>query len=315
MVPKPGHRSSRSHGANKLSNDQPANHRRAARWSTSAPLVAVSRATPAMGRLTPRCGEDGFVLLIVLWTLGILSLLIISLVAGARQETKLAITLRAEVVDRAAADAMLSEVILDVLRGSPLPSGPWRVGAVAVGVRLEDLSGRMNPNFASATMMEALLLRLGAPPGSAQNLAAAIVDWRTPGLKPSPHGAKAPEYRLAGLAYGPPGRPFENLDEMGFVLGMTPQLLAAMKPHLTLWSTGDPDPAFADAVVLTALRAAGVPPFPSGSSVARVIAITAIASQPDAPRVVRRAVVRFGFSPDGRAWRILAWDGGEAVPE
>jgi general secretion pathway protein K len=258
--------------------------------------------------------ERGFALLIVLWTISILALLLTTLLANARQEARLTTTLRAEAVDRAAADAVLSEMILDVLRPSPIPRGLWRFGAVNVSVRLEDLSGRMNPNIASPMMLEALLARLGVPPQAAQTLAAAIVDWRTPGQKLTPHGAKAPDYRAAGLTYGPPGRPFENLDEIGFVLGMTPAVLVALKPHLTLWATSDPDPAFADGVVLTALRAAGVPPVAGNSNIARVIAMTAVASQPDAPRVVRRAVVRFGYSPDGR-WRILAWDDAEDEAE
>jgi general secretion pathway protein K len=224
----------------------------------------------------------------------------------------LATTLRAEAVDRAAADAVLSAAIVEEQGSGAITQGPRRFGTVIVDVRLEDLSGRINPNFASARMLQALLLGLGVPPQAAQNLAAAIVDWRTPGLTPSPHGAKAAQYRAAGLTYGPPGRPFANLDELGFVLGMNTALLTAMKPHLTLWSTSDPDPGFADAVVLTALRAAGAPPFAARSNIARVIAITAIASQPDAPQVVRGAVVRFGYSPDGRGWRVLTWDGGEA---
>ena len=169
----------------------------------------------------------------------------------------------------------------------------------------------MNPNIASVVMLQALLLRVGTPPQTAQYLAAAVVDWRTPGLSPSPHGAKAAEYRAAGMTYGPPGRPFENLDELGSVLGMTPPLLTALKPHLTLWSTSDPDPASADAAVLGALRLSGVPPVAAPSTEARVIAFTATATGPGAPSVIRHAVVRFGFSPDGRGWRVLAWDDGE----
>ena len=263
-------------------------------------------------------GDRGFALLIVLWTIGILALLTTMLLASARQEARLTITLRAEAVDRAAADAVLSEVILDVLRSHPISGalalGPRRVGVVHVSVGLEDLSGRINPNLTSAVVLRALLFRLGVPPEAAQTLAAAIVDWRTPRPKTSPD-AKAAAYRAAGLTYGPPGRPFENLDEIGFVLGMNPALLAALKPHLTLWSTSGPNPALADAVVLTALRAAGVPASARSSTMVRVIAMTAVASQPDAPRVVRRAVVRFGSSPDGRGWRVLAWDSGEDEPE
>jgi len=267
-----------------------------------------------MSRVAAGKGQRGFALIIVLWAVGILALLVISLVSDASREARLTTTLRGQAVARAAADAVLSEVILEVLRSDTVVLTPRRFGAVQVAVGLVDLSGRINPNFAPARMLQALLLRLGVVPRAAEYLAAAIVDWRTPGLHASPHGAKAAEYRAAGMTYGPPGRPFENLDELGYVLGMTPGLLAALQPHLTLWSTGDPDAASADAAVLDALRVAGVPPVAANSTEARVIAITATATLADAPEVARRAVVRFGYSPDGRGWRMLAWDDGEPKP-
>src|SRR5258708_1084906 len=93
-----------------------------------------------------------------------------------------------------------------------------------------------------------------SPPPAWGILAAAIVEWRTAGQMARTHGAKAADYRAAGMTCGPPGRPFENLEELGYVLGMNPMLLAAMKPHMTLWSTVDADPTFADALVLGALR-------------------------------------------------------------
>jgi general secretion pathway protein K len=259
-------------------------------------------------------GQKGFALIIVLWTVGILALLVSFLVTSASREARLTATLRGQAVARAAADAVLSRTILEVLRMGATAPRPRRFGDARVLVSLVDFSGRVNPNIASASMIRALLVQLGVPTRAAENLAAAIVDWRTPGLAPSPHGAKTPEYRAAGMTYGPPGRPFENLDELGYVIGMNPALLAAMRPHLTLWSTSDPDPASADALVLGALRAAGAPPMAAASTEARVIAITAAATLPDAPRVTRRAVVRFGYSPDGRGWRILAWDDGEPEP-
>ncbi len=261
-----------------------------------------------------RAGQRGFVLLIVLWTIALLALLVTGLVGNASREARLTTTLRADAVGRAAADAVLSEVMMEVLRSGEATPGPRRFGKVRVGVSLLDYSGRINPNLASVTMLQALLAGLGVAPQRAEHLAAAIVDWRSPGQTASPHGAKAAEYRAAGISYGPPGRPFENLDELGYVLGMTPVILTALKPHLTVWSTTDPDPAFADAVVLSALRVAGVPPTAAASNEARVIAITATAAQPDAPRVTRRAVVRFGYSPDGRGWRVLAWDDGTDEP-
>jgi general secretion pathway protein K len=257
--------------------------------------------------------QRGFALIVVLWTIVILALLVSSLVGSASREAKLSAALRDLAAGRAAADAVLAEAVVDVLRSGAAPA-VRRFGAARVDIGVLDLSGRMNPNLASAVMLQALLIGLGAEPRAAESLAAAIVDWRTPGLSPSPHGAKAAAYRAAGMAYGPPGRPFENLDELGYVLGMNPALLAALKPHLTLWSTSDPDPAFADAAVLVALRTGGAPPVASASREARVLSLTAVATLPDAARITRRAVVRFGYSPDGRGWRVLAWDDGETAP-
>lgn len=261
----------------------------------------------------PRHGQCGFALIVVLWTVALLALLASTLLANARIEAKLTLNRRAEAIAVAAADAAISAAILDLLRPGVATGGTRRVGLVTVSVGLENLSGRLNPNVVSALMLNALLQRLNVSQQAAENLAAAIVDWRTPGLSPSQHGAKAAAYQAAGLPYGPPGRPFEHLDELGAVLGMTPALLAAMTPRLTLWSTGDPDPAYANTLVLDALRLAGVQPVVAVRNDAQVIAITATATLPDAPRVLRRAVVRLGYSPDGRGWRVLAWNDGEAI--
>jgi len=261
-----------------------------------------------------RPGERGFALVVVLWTLALLALLASVLLADARTEEKLTANRQADAVGLAVADAAISATMLDLLRAGNVPAGARRVGSAMVSVSLENLSGRMNPNIVSVVMLNALLQRLGVPQQAAESLAAAIVDWRSPGLSPSKHGAKAAEYRAAGLPYGPPGRPFEHLDELGAVLGMTADVLAALTPHLTLWSTTDPDPAFADALVLDAMRLAGVPVVAAASTEAQVIAITAAATLSDAPLVTRRAVVRFGYSPDGRGWRVLAWDDGEPGP-
>ena len=253
--------------------------------------------------------DRGFVLLIVLWTLAILALLASTLIAGARTETRLAFNARGAASARSADDAAIAATVVDLLRDGS-PPVRRRIGPVTVSVRLEDLSGRINPNRAPAALLKAFLEVLGANPGQAESVAAAIVDWRSPGTVPGPHGAKADAYRAAGMAYGPPGRPFQHLDEIGAVLGVTPAMLTAMLPHLTLWSNGDPDPGFADGVVLSALRAAGVAMVPFQTTGTRIVAITAVASTPGASGLTRRAVIRFGFSPDGRSWRVLAWDDG-----
>ena len=155
-----------------------------------------------------------------------------------------------QAVARAAADAVLSEEILEVLR-SDRASFPGHAGLARSRCRWaswtfwpdqsEHRLGRDVAGAAAGDRCAASDRRVSR--GGHRGLADA-------GPHPSPHGAKAAQYRAAGMTYGPPGRPFENLDELGYVLGMTKPLLAALKPHLTLWSTSDPDPAAADAVYL-----------------------------------------------------------------
>ena len=249
--------------------------------------------------------ERGFALLIVLWVAGILSLLVAVLISESRGEAKLTTTLHEAAAARAAADGAIASVVIDVLRAGSATAGWLPFGPFRVAIRTEELSGRINPNVAPADMLQALLLRLGVEPRRAAALAASIVDWRTPGAI-----VRASEYRAVGLPYGPPGRPFESIEELRYVAGMTYEVLAAMKPHLTLWSQ-DPNPALADPVVLAALRDSGAPFSAGRPNVARVLGITATAISRDNVHIMRYAVVSFGYSPDGRGWRILEWDDGE----
>jgi general secretion pathway protein K len=120
-------------------------------------------------------------------------------------------------------------------------------------VRIENESSKVNPNFAPVELLQAVMVEVGASASVAARLAAAISDWRTQGEQPLPLGAKAPQYAAAGRDYAPPSASFESLDELGAVLGMTPDLLARLKPHLTLYSDADPDGSTTDPVVAAAL--------------------------------------------------------------
>jgi general secretion pathway protein K len=98
------------------------------------------------------------------------------------------------------------------------------------------------------------------------------------------------EYRAAGLAYGPPGVRFTELGQLSDVLGMTPALLVALKPHLSLYQQSDPAMAAADPVVRQAIvYASAFGPAAGGSEGAPAVSVTACAVGP-AP-LCRHAVV------------------------
>ncbi len=259
--------------------------------------------------------DRGFALLLVLWSLVLLTMITTRLIAAGRDEVHLASNLRAAASAEMLADAAVHEAVFHLLdrsdAGWEAGGAPRRValpGGTAV-LRIGDESGRVNPNQASEALLRALLQGVGADAGTARAVAASILDWRSVGPFARPFGAKGPEYRAAGRDYGPPEAQFRTVSELGLVLGMTPALLDRLAPHMTVFYDGDPDPGHAGPVVLKALRASSGQDDIGGAGRAtiRVVSIVAEAATLDGGRFNRAAVVRVGAGTAGLPYQILDW--------
>jgi general secretion pathway protein K len=253
--------------------------------------------------------QRGFALLIVLWTLGFLALLGMQLVAAGRSDAQLASSLTDSAMLEAATNGAVQHAIFGMLDS---PQQRWaadgsahlvRLGSAAVVVRLEDEGGKVNPNVASETLLGSLLMQVGAAPATAASLAAAIVDWRSGNPQPGLPGTAAAGYAAAGRNYTPPGEAFQSLDELGLVLGMTPALLARLRPHMTIYTDADPDASTRDPVVIAALD--NPPPRTAGPELA-VVSVIAEAAGPGHSRFAERVVVRLVTQAPGRLYEILA---------
>ena len=261
--------------------------------------------------------EGGFALLLVLWTVALLAVLGTQLTASGRSEALLARNIRAAAVTQAAADGAVFTAVFHALDSSPAHwppdgalhrlSGPGTV----TEVRIANEAGKVNPNGAPAELLAALMHRLGADTRTATAVSLAILDWRFADAQ-RVGGAKTETYRAADRSYGPPSAPFQTLEELGLVLGMTPELLRLLLPHLTLFHEGPPNPAVADPMVRDAMRDAGggAPEPDAGAVEENVVAIEARAAGPDGSGFVRRAVVRLGQRANGSLYQVLTWDAG-----
>jgi general secretion pathway protein K len=264
--------------------------------------------------------SDGFALLVVLWTLVLIAFIVAHLTASGRTEMRIAGNLVADAVADAADDGAIFAAIFNQLDPNPDQRWPLNgqahdliIGNSRVKVQLEDEAGRINPSTASPALLEALLRVTGSDSESARSLAAAIGEWVGSAPAPRPQNAQLAEYQAAGLDYGPPGEPLETLDELGRVRGMTPAVLAAIRPHLTLFGPPAPNPATADPVVAAALAestqgaqapiSANQPP-PD----LLMMRITATAFGPSNARVTRTAIVSVGAMLPG-GYAVLAWGG------
>lgn len=256
--------------------------------------------------------ERGFALLIVLLALGLLALLATHFAVAGRTHAALANNERAAAqVEAATAGAIQAEIIA-LLRSPDAINAPsqLRIGATLVRLIAENEATRLNPNRAQAIELAALLQQVGADALSSAAIAAAILDWRTDGTDPRPGGAKAPQYRAAGRAYGPPGTPFRSVAELGQVLGMTPTLLDRLRPHLTVFTDFGPLGVSSDPVVARALQAAaqaGALPQGGDLGAIAVVRITAVGFGPNGASITLQAVVRLNATPNGLPFEILSW--------
>ncbi len=274
------------------------------------PLRVRAGAGPASFR--PR--ERGFALLLVLWTMVLLTLLVTQLTSAGRGEAQIAANLRRDASAELAADGAVQAAMFHMLDGSAarwLPDGTERALPVAGGraaVVLRDQGGKVNPNTAQADLLSAVIVALGTDPHAAALVAQAIVDWHTPPAMPGQPAAAA-AYRAAGLPVAPAGTPFGSVDDVALVRGVTPALFARLRPHLSVFAVGEPRLALADPVVAQALRALGAGGVSDAAPEVTVVEITATARMNSGAVFSRRATVQVGGSAL-TPWRMLDWEQG-----
>ena len=268
-------------------------------------------------RAQSMASDRGFALLIVLWTLALLSFVVMQMVAAARSEGQIAINLRTNMAQESNADGAIYAAAFHLLDSADqrwVPGGGTHVLSVPGGkvlVQVTDESNKVNLNTASPDLIRAVLLGVGVDPETAGDLAGAIVGWRD-SQGPLASAAKAAQYRAAGLPYLPPAKPFRSVDELSFVVGMTPGIVTRLRPHLTLYTSYGPDQTSTDPVVRDAIillrKQGGVLPFVGGAIQERVVQVIAIAEGANGADFTRRAILRVDPGSKNAPYAILAWE-------
>jgi general secretion pathway protein K len=262
--------------------------------------------------------DQGFVLLIVLWWLALVMFLATQITAATRTAMLISSNVRSNAVLEAQADGAVNEAIFQVLARRWQADGEAHFVRSPQGVTevlIDDEGAKIDPNVAPAVLMQALLRGCGAPPKTADELAGAISEWRSLDMLQAAGAAKALQYRAAGRGYMPPNARFVSVDELELVLGMTPELVGCLAPHVSVYPLSVPSAqTTTDPVVRQALTEAY--PYETAESVAAttrevaVIRITATAQRAGGSRFRRVAVVRVApAEPDADfVYQILSWE-------
>jgi len=290
--------------------------------------------------------QSGLALVLVLWMLTLLSLIAAGFLTSSRSEM-LAVRARVDAARvEALADGAVHWAIERLLvQMSLAETGGQSVALLAIDgrpqtvslaggeveVRVQDMGGLVDLNAAAPPLLEGILTVVGVEPETASLLTDRILDFRDTDDRPRPNGAEDADYLAAGLPYGAKDAPFDRVDELRQIPGLSAEITERLAPHVTTLSGARGiDPASAPPMVLAAVPGLARPQIalilearrsnPNGLDIvdrtnAALVAssrssfrITAIAKGRDGGRFVREAVIQLRAG-DERV-RVRRWQQG-----
>lgn len=204
----------------------------------------LGRIRQADGSVPSSRVQRGIALVLVLWVLSLLTIMALGLTMTQRSQSALTQNQIDSARFRALADGAVNLAILnlmsDPIESVPaeevwLPDGsPYSVqfGAEDVEIRIYNESSRIDLNSIERAQLVDLLELAGAPAEQLDALADAIVDWRDADQFTALNGAEDDTYQAEGFGYGAADQPFESVDELLQVRGMTPALFQSLEPDL-----------------------------------------------------------------------------------
>jgi general secretion pathway protein K len=258
----------------------------------------------------PDSGQAGFALVTVLWSIGLISLLGMAVMVGARYRTRTTVSVASYERMAVAAESAVNLAIVRTVATLPGQTfgPPLRCrmpGGESVTVSVEDEAGKVDLNTATPAILTRLFTALTRDPTAGNRIVERIVARRSPAARQG----------SADQKQAPSQRPqFMTILQLDQIDGVSPQLLRVALPFLTVRS-GRPIP---DAIAVSpALRellkldetASPQTPAPA----ARELTVRADVAATHGARFIREALVSIG-AQNGKPFIIHEWRRGDIHP-
>jgi general secretion pathway protein K len=194
--------------------------------------------------MTVFASQRGVALIIVIWIATLLTLVASSFIHAMKSDVQIVGNGVQRAKLDAAATAGVQRATLEFFK-PPQIQGRWPTdGSVthwdyqgtAMAITITDESAKIDINVAPDALLKGLLLSKGVLEVDAGALTDAIIDWRDVDSLRRPKGAEDSEYEAAGLTYKPANAPFQSIEELKLVLGMTQNLFDQLVPIITIYS-------------------------------------------------------------------------------
>ncbi len=195
------------------------------------------------------CRESGFALIMVLWVVIILMVIAMSFSLLAKTETRSALYFRDSVAEGLLAQAGLERAILEIyyrqanLNKTIIPDSgevsrvdgtiiEGNIGDDRYVVRIFNEAGRINLNTLNdqnKIILDNLLVNLGVPKETADTIVDSALDWMDKDPLHRLNGAEDDYYQSLPSPYKTKNGPFDTVEELLLVKGVTPDILFGTK--------------------------------------------------------------------------------------
>ena len=197
-----------------------------------------------MTRSALRGRQSGIALILVLWVTILLTVIAGSFAFAMRTDMQVVRNSVSLARVQAAADGAMYRALYESYK--PFNDlDRWKADGVEHEVAFEgasvmvsalDESGKIDINTAAPELLKGLFVSVGIEDEAATALVDAVQDWRDSDDLARPHGAEEKEYQAAGLKYKPANLPFQTIDELRLVLGMSPDIYRRIENVITVYS-------------------------------------------------------------------------------
>lgn len=207
--------------------------------------------------------QRGFVLLVVMWLLILLSGIAIGMATTVRTDSRLARNQLEEARARHLAQGAIHLAVMRLMGPERDPSADaWDAPAetvtvlgAPVRVRIVDECAKVDMNAGWGLLVQGIAAQAaGDEDRAAAGIGPAILDWRDPDGRRRLKGAEDDAYSDAGLPFGARDGLMESIEEVRMVLGVTPAIYDRLAPLITVdCLNAGVDPILAPPSVLSAV--------------------------------------------------------------
>ncbi|MFQ5765204.1 MAG: general secretion pathway protein GspK [Rhodospirillales bacterium] len=208
-------------------------------------------------------GQRGFILLVVMWLMILLSGIAIGMATTVRTDSRLARNQLEEARTRHLAQAGIYLTVMKLLGSERedladawnTPAETVTVLGVPVRVRIVDECAKVDVNSSWGLLVTGLAAAAaGDDKDASAAIGPAILDWRDPDGRRRLKGAEDDAYSDAGQPFGARDGPLETIEEVQMILGVTPTIYRRLEPLITVdCLNAGVDPVIAPPSVLAAV--------------------------------------------------------------